>query len=302
MTSSSAIVDELPVTTVGRCRGCGYSLQGLPTARCPECGRDFDPNDPATMDFWRPSIAIRIARASWRWIRPVRTLAICVALAWFGYQYHEGLFTELALLPIFYLLYRRRWIALPLFLLLNPFTYLLVSDAHEYVVGSYRYTNYDNTVWTPQGSVNPITRVRGHNPGCGTHSANYWVQKLAQDTAAKVMFRLTGPPGGAYTGPYPTQAEAEVALKSGSDVKISDYGELRLMGTKYALQYDWIGYMQPRPMSEKSTDVVQQRAVLWKGSVLIIGVHHEATEGSYSQIFLIDTVKMEMFAMYDPED
>jgi MFS family permease len=28
-----------------RCLGCGYILDGLPENRCPECGREFDPND-----------------------------------------------------------------------------------------------------------------------------------------------------------------------------------------------------------------------------------------------------------------
>lgn len=31
-----------------RCLGCGYLLTGLPENRCPECGRPFDPSDPAT--------------------------------------------------------------------------------------------------------------------------------------------------------------------------------------------------------------------------------------------------------------
>lgn len=33
----------LPVPDLGlRCLGCGYHLAGLPTHRCPECGRAFD--------------------------------------------------------------------------------------------------------------------------------------------------------------------------------------------------------------------------------------------------------------------
>jgi hypothetical protein len=30
------------------CRGCGYALIGLPSNRCPECGREFDLSDPRT--------------------------------------------------------------------------------------------------------------------------------------------------------------------------------------------------------------------------------------------------------------
>ena len=33
----------------GFCLGCGYALRGLSDARCPECGRTFDPFDGKTM-------------------------------------------------------------------------------------------------------------------------------------------------------------------------------------------------------------------------------------------------------------
>jgi hypothetical protein len=38
---------------LGLCLDCGYALHGLPTPRCPECGREFDPFDPATMNMGR---------------------------------------------------------------------------------------------------------------------------------------------------------------------------------------------------------------------------------------------------------
>jgi hypothetical protein len=39
---------------IGLCLDCGYALCGLPTPRCPECGREFDPLDPSTMNMGRP--------------------------------------------------------------------------------------------------------------------------------------------------------------------------------------------------------------------------------------------------------
>jgi len=33
-----------------RCLSCEYPLKGLVEHRCPECGREFDPNDPKTFD------------------------------------------------------------------------------------------------------------------------------------------------------------------------------------------------------------------------------------------------------------
>ena len=38
---------------IGLCLTCGYALHGLPTPRCPECGREFDPLDPSTMNMGR---------------------------------------------------------------------------------------------------------------------------------------------------------------------------------------------------------------------------------------------------------
>jgi hypothetical protein len=38
---------------IGLCLDCGYALFGLPTPRCPECGREFDPMNPATMNMGR---------------------------------------------------------------------------------------------------------------------------------------------------------------------------------------------------------------------------------------------------------
>src|SRR5881227_2425125 len=36
---------------LGTCWECGYSLRGLLTPRCPECGRPFDPADKTTMNM-----------------------------------------------------------------------------------------------------------------------------------------------------------------------------------------------------------------------------------------------------------
>lgn len=50
----------IPNTAV--CLGCGYALRGLPRPVCPECGREFDPSDPATFrDTSKPSFWLRFA-------------------------------------------------------------------------------------------------------------------------------------------------------------------------------------------------------------------------------------------------
>ena len=47
------MVTEQSEAAVGLCWECGYSLRGLESRRCPECGRPFDPTDPATMNMGR---------------------------------------------------------------------------------------------------------------------------------------------------------------------------------------------------------------------------------------------------------
>jgi hypothetical protein len=57
------------------CIGCGYSLRGLHSPRCPECGREFDPKDSATMSLGAPLRAWQRAvlrPTSW----PVMLLAV----------------------------------------------------------------------------------------------------------------------------------------------------------------------------------------------------------------------------------
>jgi hypothetical protein len=49
-----------------RCLSCKYSLVGLtgPPYRCPECGREFDPNDPGT--FASSTVQLIGLREVWR--------------------------------------------------------------------------------------------------------------------------------------------------------------------------------------------------------------------------------------------
>jgi len=52
-------------TPIGLCWECNYPLRGLPESRCPECGRTFDPDDPASMNLGKP-----MGRLAKRLLRP----------------------------------------------------------------------------------------------------------------------------------------------------------------------------------------------------------------------------------------
>src|SRR5687768_4848326 len=57
-----------------RCMSCQYDLSNLSECRCSECGREFDPNDPITFE-WFDDHRLRSA-LRWLWCS-----AACSALA-----------------------------------------------------------------------------------------------------------------------------------------------------------------------------------------------------------------------------
>lgn len=66
-----------------RCSGCNYALRGLARNICPECGRAFDPANPATFRVPR-------RRINWRRLaRPPSLLAVLATLAITGCHLNE---------------------------------------------------------------------------------------------------------------------------------------------------------------------------------------------------------------------
>src|SRR5580693_7070002 len=56
------------IDTPGLCISCNYQLRGLVTRRCPECGREFDPDNPETMNMGRELSAVdRFVLGPIRW-------------------------------------------------------------------------------------------------------------------------------------------------------------------------------------------------------------------------------------------
>lgn len=63
-------------TPVALCLDCDYPLNGLLSHACPECGREFNPADPSTMNLWRP-----LGHAGRLILRPVGLPTVAVILA-----------------------------------------------------------------------------------------------------------------------------------------------------------------------------------------------------------------------------
>lgn len=80
------MIVESPAPDHRYCRGCAYILDGLASARCPECGRVFDSDDPRTYAT-RPRRAA-VTPATWRILLlaaacvPIELL--CVSFVWYA--------------------------------------------------------------------------------------------------------------------------------------------------------------------------------------------------------------------------
>ncbi|MEW6251852.1 MAG: hypothetical protein AB1716_14495 [Planctomycetota bacterium] len=91
----------LPADSPAMCLGCGYRLRGLTQPRCPECGRAFDPRDPAT--WRRPSRRWEMAEPPGRLFH-IPLAALCgwllIQAGWPG----ESCFTLSVILVVFALM------------------------------------------------------------------------------------------------------------------------------------------------------------------------------------------------------
>jgi hypothetical protein len=61
------------IESLVRCLSCNYDLRNLPDNRCPECGREFDPNDAST--FLDP-----VSRRKRLWIEALIVCALTYVL------------------------------------------------------------------------------------------------------------------------------------------------------------------------------------------------------------------------------
>src|SRR3954464_3717123 len=81
MEPAPAVPTPSQVPAEAMCLGCGYALRGLSTARCPECGRTFDPSDLETMNVGRPvPDALRPLLKPVRWLRAAGLWACALAV------------------------------------------------------------------------------------------------------------------------------------------------------------------------------------------------------------------------------
>jgi hypothetical protein len=78
-----------------RCLDCNYTLRGLRGLRCPECGREFDPDDPRTVNLGPRSRIVRPLMGPLpAWIRSMVVWGCCM-IVWGSALLPGGLMLEL---------------------------------------------------------------------------------------------------------------------------------------------------------------------------------------------------------------
>jgi hypothetical protein len=236
--------------------------------------------------------------------RAAAPLTVSVPIAWALHEALDGSFSLFFWLPAAFLLWHRRWASVVLFLPLTPLAFAVFAWSVEYVSGSPTYVNGPDVIWAESGSIDPITRVRGRHPGCGTRSANSWVRSTAKELAVVVMHPLFGPPPGAYTGPYPTLAQALAALRAGGVeqqpanleagvVRVGNAG-FTVDPSSFHCHYQTRAVPTPLPAPH-----LAPTAVLWKGTCLIVRVPRDVDPGPWADVYVFDTITAEPFAMYN---
>jgi len=296
-----------PMPVDARCIDCRYSLVGLPEPRCPECGRTFDPSDLQSFrNGARRSALVVLAAEMWRRhhrrVIKAGTWAGAVWLSWALFEWSEGTLSDFFWIPAAWLLFRRRWVGAALAVALSPAVVLLLIQCREYANGGGRYVRGEcNNVETPQGSLKPDTRVRGFDPGCGTHSSNAWLRYWAEGEAIPIMHAIMGPPRGAYTGPYPTFEESLKALETGTVQVMSPElsGTVTAGGITVNPENDpglfhWgsvVGKPDPAPVT----------AALYKQQCVIVRIPRDLRP-PLAAIYLIDAATGRCFAVYYDAD
>lgn len=211
------------------CRGCGYSLHGLPEPRCPECGRNYDPADPRT--YWLNGIPSRLDRlsdnlerfaraAGSALVRPPVPIALCWLESVLPLTMVPGLF--LGAISAVRSGQARRWAVCfgTISLCLAGLSSHVMLGMADYARGTAELRDFGLPIDVSLYNVDPVYRC-GRTwtcmipPGGRFPAARY-------NLGVKLMIRIFGPMPGAYTGPYPTEGEALNALRSAAPVSVDE--------------------------------------------------------------------------------
>ncbi len=205
----------MPEASAKYCLTCGYVLDYLPQPRCPECGRGFDPVDPAT---YATAGGGRIARVA-------RFIGRQATAVWGALPLMWGLLVSPAASPltvpvllggVVVNLRRRRWWSTGAIVLLSPFAVVSYTAAWDYLDGSgclrgmglFSLEHYN---------IDPQYRCPRRTGGCVVRGGE-WVRIGPYNLTLKLLITVCGPMRGSYVGPYPMRADCQAALATPTDI------------------------------------------------------------------------------------
>ncbi len=239
----------------------------------------------------------------WKFYRRELLIPSWLGVCWLTYFYFDSSAGILLWLPGIYLAFRRGLVFLIAFLLLTPLSIVTLRFAREYVEGSPTYVNGQDPIWLPFASIDPVTRIRTPYYECGNRSFGESINRTCRSWAGTAMFAMTGPPPGAYAGPYPTEPEAVEALASAMKFQMPDTwnGEIPLATGPVVVDtasFRFRNHGQSNLIPPPSPDELMPSAVVWKGRCLIVRVPREFDGGLGADIYLIDFTKLQPIGMY----
>jgi hypothetical protein len=193
------------------CLHCGYPVDHLAAASCPECGRPFDLSDPASFTRWRQRHRFR------RWIALLsRWPGFHLVLVWAAVAFPPT--ARLALPAVLLVCFAgllavgRRWRWLVVLLALSPVAPALVWAGADYATGQGK--------WRGQ----PPTRIEDHNPDRvhrvppatdgGSILGRDWLMRRTYNLGLVTASTLFGLMPGTYDGPYPTKQQAKRLIEA----------------------------------------------------------------------------------------
>ena len=233
---------------------------------------------------------------------------LTIAFAWLGTMFGP-LLLPLALVFGGSLAGRRRWWLIGVCLLLSPMSVGFVVGAVSYSAGRARIQGM-GLPGVGYHNLDPELRCERATGGCLVNGGEFLTQ-TPNNVAIVALTRLFGPQPGAYTGPYPDEVQAKLAMASASPVSVvpllvNDQVDL----TEPPIKLDCgvgaglLRELQLTVRGNKLDDFSRStldtagpiRAAQYKGQCLILRVPNYSNDGA--MIVLLDTVAGRPFAYY----
>jgi len=298
------------------CLTCKYALIGLPEPRCPECGREFQPDDPTSYSDGQDSRWLRKAlryglRAAttpflvipFMWVSPALPLGAAIGAVW-------------SVLVIATNCRWRRWKSAAIVVLLSPFFILFSAGAVDYSRGAGRLLT-EGLPGPRFYDVDPVYRCQRSNTGCVV-TGNEWMTSGSYNLALTTLIRTFGPMKGSYTGPYPTKESCLTALQDAESVDVEELlrdrvplsgGTVNLVagvGRGMLMYENWSGFTDPETEPMESIRAIGPITAILDRTCLILRVPEPeyGFSGSAPQamIALIDSASGKPFAYYAEGD